>query len=321
MILRVTSAISLNSLPPAPGKLFSLRSQSQDVSLPEEGESAAPGGSGEAGPAVQGQRQKAFSERSCSFSVESRAGMLMEKHGVDHIARRMGADARILAAALSGCGTTQPPTNPPSKALFKELESEEGRGPMLGKLSEEEGPVMDPTPLEEGLGKEEKRMDGEDEMGLKLEEEGDSGGRGDDSLPTLEMKEVEVGADPLSLLVSEHEELASVTSQELPHSLPAVVSRNLADEIEMYMSLRSPLGPKSSSMEFHQGGQGGDSSPDTAPVKQALERRSSLPVPPVKHPGGLSGDSTPKRSPAAVTRSKTFAVMATRSPADRKSVV
>uniref|UniRef100_A0A674C0Q2 DENN/MADD domain containing 4C n=1 Tax=Salmo trutta TaxID=8032 RepID=A0A674C0Q2_SALTR len=309
------------SLPPAPGKLFSLRSQSQDVSLPEEGESAAPGGSGEAGPAIQGQRQKAFSERSCSFSVESRAGMLMEKHGVDHIARRMGADARILAAALSGCGTTQPPTNPPSKALFKELESEEGRGPMLGKLSEEEGPVMDPTPLEEGLGKEEKRMDGEDEMGLKLEEEGDSGGRGDDSLPTLEMKEVEVGADPLSLLVSEHEELASVTSQELPHSLPAVVSRNLADEIEMYMSLRSPLGPKSSSMEFHQGGQGGDSSPDTAPVKQALERRSSLPVPPVKHPGGLSGDSTPKRSPAAVTRSKTFAVMATRSPASSGGVV
>uniref|UniRef100_A0A674C088 DENN/MADD domain containing 4C n=1 Tax=Salmo trutta TaxID=8032 RepID=A0A674C088_SALTR len=271
-----------------------------DVSLPEEGESAAPGGSGEAGPAIQGQRQKAFSERSCSFSVESRAGMLMEKHGVDHIARRMGADARILAAALSGCGTTQPPTNPPSKALFKELESEEGRGPMLGKLSEEEGPVMDPTPLEEGLGKEEKRMDGEDEMGLKLEEEGDSGGRGDDSLPTLEMKEVEVGADPLSLLVSEHEELASVTSQELPHSLPAVVSRNLADEIEMYMSLRSPLGPKSSSMEFHQGGQGGDSSPDTAPV---------------------NGDSTPKRSPAAVTRSKTFAVMATRSPASSGGVV
>uniref|UniRef100_A0A8C7DP28 DENN domain containing 4C n=1 Tax=Oncorhynchus kisutch TaxID=8019 RepID=A0A8C7DP28_ONCKI len=303
-----------SSLPPAPGKLFSLRSQSENVSLPEEGESTAPGGSGEAGPAVQGQgqRQKAFSERSCSFSVESRAGMLMEKNGVDHIARRMGADARILADALSGCGTTQPPTNPPSKALFKELESE-GRCLMLGKLSEEEGPVMDPTPLEEGLGKEEERMDGEDEMGLKLEEEGDSGGRGDSSLPTLEMKEVDVGADPLSLLVSEHEELASVTSQELPHSLPAVVSRNLADEIEMYMSLRSPLGPKSSSMEFQQGGQGGDSSPDTAPVKQALERRSSLPVPPVKHPGGSSGDSTPKRSPAAVTRSKTFAVMATRS--------
>uniref|UniRef100_A0A8C7SAG1 UDENN domain-containing protein n=1 Tax=Oncorhynchus mykiss TaxID=8022 RepID=A0A8C7SAG1_ONCMY len=262
------------------------RSKPKNVSLPEEGESTAPGGSGEAGPAVQGQgqRQKAFSERSCSFSVESRAGMLMEKNGVDHIARRMGADARILADALSGCGTTQPPTNPPSKALFKELESEEGRCPMLGKLSEEEGPVMDPTPLEEGLGKEEERMDGEDEMGLKLEEEGDSGGRGDSSLPTLEMKEVDVGADPLSLLVSEHEELASVTSQELPHSLPAVVSRNLADEIEMYMSLRSPLGPKSSSMEFHQGGQGGDSSPDTAPV-----------------------------NPAAVTRSKTFAVIATRS--------
>uniref|UniRef100_A0A674EKA8 DENN domain containing 4C n=1 Tax=Salmo trutta TaxID=8032 RepID=A0A674EKA8_SALTR len=291
---------------------------SEDISLPVEGKSAAPGGSGVAGPAVQVQRQKAFSERSCSFSAESRAGMLMEKHGVDHIVSRMGADARILAAALSGGGTTPPPTKPlPSaaKALFKdlELESEEGRGPTLGKLSEEEGPVTDPTPLEEGLGKEEKRMKGdrkeaggEDEMGLKLEEEDeerDSGGRGSISLPTLEIKEVQVGADPLSLLVSEHEELASVTSQELPQSLPAVVSRNLADEIEMYMSLRSPLGPKSCSMELHQEGQGGDPSPDAAPVKQPLERRSSLPV------------------PAAVTRSKTFAVKASRSPASSRGVV
>uniref|UniRef100_A0A4W5NXY6 DENN domain containing 4C n=1 Tax=Hucho hucho TaxID=62062 RepID=A0A4W5NXY6_9TELE len=323
-----------SSLPPAPGKLFSLRSQSEDISLPVEGKSAAPGGSGVVGPAVQ--RQKAFSERSCSFSAESRAGMLMEKHGVDHIVCRMGADARILAAALSGGGTTPPPTKPlPSaaKALFKdlELESEEGRGPTLGKLSEEEGPVIDPTPLEEGLGKEEKRMKGdrkeaggEDEMGLKLEEEDeekDSGGRGSISLPTLEIKEVQVGADPLSLLVSEHEELASVTSQELPQSLPAVVSRNLADEIEMYMSLRSPLGPKSCSMELHQEDQGGDPSPDAAPVKQPLERRSSLPVPPVKHPGGSSGDTTPKRSPTAVTRSKTFAVKASRSSASSRGVV
>uniref|UniRef100_A0A8C7HUF5 DENN domain-containing protein 4C n=1 Tax=Oncorhynchus kisutch TaxID=8019 RepID=A0A8C7HUF5_ONCKI len=322
--------------PPPPSQLFSLRSQSEDISLPVEGRSAAPGGSGVAGPAVQVQRQKAFSERSCSFSAESRAGMLMEKHGVDHIVSRMGADARILAAALSGGGTTPPPSKPlPSaaKALFKdlELESEEGRCPTLGKLSEEEGPATDPTPLEEGLGKEEKRMKGdrkeaggEDEMGLKLEEEDeerDSGGRGSISLPTLEIKEVQVGADPLSLLVSEHEELASVTSQELPQSLPAMVSRNLADEIEMYMSLRSPLGPKSCSMELHQEGQGGDPSPDAAPVKQPQERRSSLPVPPVKHPGGSSGDTTPKRSPAAVTRSKTFAVKASRSPASSRGVV
>uniref|UniRef100_A0A8C7HWX3 DENN domain-containing protein 4C n=1 Tax=Oncorhynchus kisutch TaxID=8019 RepID=A0A8C7HWX3_ONCKI len=314
-----------SSLPTAPGKLFSLRSQSEDISLPVEGRSAAPGGSGVAGPAVQVQRQKAFSERSCSFSAESRAGMLMEKHGVDHIVSRMGADARILAAALSGGGTTPPPSKPlPSaaKALFKdlELESEEGRCPTLGKLSEEEGPATDPTPLEEGLGKEEKRMKGdrkeaggEDEMGLKLEEEDeerDSGGRGSISLPTLEIKEVQVGADPLSLLVSEHEELASVTSQELPQSLPAMVSRNLADEIEMYMSLRSPLGPKSCSMELHQEGQGGDPSPDAAPVKQPQERRSSLPVPPVKHPGG-----------STVTRSKTFAVKASRSPASSRGVV
>uniref|UniRef100_A0A8K9Y0E3 UDENN domain-containing protein n=1 Tax=Oncorhynchus mykiss TaxID=8022 RepID=A0A8K9Y0E3_ONCMY len=307
----------------APGKLFSLRSQSEDISLPVEGRSAPPGGSGVAGPAVQVQRQKAFSERSCSFSAESRAGMLMEKHGVDHIVSRMGADARILAAALSGGGTTPPPSKPlPSaaKALFKDLEldSEEGRGPTLGKLSEEEGPVTDPTPLEEGLGKEEKRMKGDRK---EAGGEDEMGGRGSISLPTLEIKEVQVGADPLSLLVSEHEELASVTSQELPQSLPPMVSRNLADEIEMYMSLRSPLGPKSCSMELHQEGQGGDPSPDAAPVKQPQERRSSLPVPPVKHPGGSNGDTTPKRSPAAVTRSKTFAVKASRSPASSRGVV
>uniref|UniRef100_A0A6Q2XQK0 DENN/MADD domain containing 4C n=1 Tax=Esox lucius TaxID=8010 RepID=A0A6Q2XQK0_ESOLU len=287
------------SPPPAPMKLFSLRGQSEGVSLPGRGECAAQGGSEEAGPVVQGQvqRQKTFSERSCSFSAESRAGMLMEKHGVDHIASRMGADARILAAALSGGGSNLSDTKPltgASKSLFRDLEldSNDG-GPMLGTVSEDEGPVM--VPLKEptgvkGLGTEEQAVGGEvveaggqDDMGLKAEEAANSEGR----CTSLEKKEVEMGADPLSLLVSEHEELASVNSQELPQSLPPVVSRKLADEIEMYMNLQSPLGPKSSSMELHQS-QPGDSSPDAAPPKQPMERRSSLPVPPVKHPGGSS---------------------------------
>uniref|UniRef100_A0AAX7T3U9 DENN/MADD domain containing 4C n=1 Tax=Astatotilapia calliptera TaxID=8154 RepID=A0AAX7T3U9_ASTCA len=190
----------------------------------------------------QHQRQKSFSERSCSFSAETRAGMLSEA-GMDHMASRMGADARILAGVLSG-------------------EPEENQD--------------------------------------------DSGVRG----PILERADVEVGADPLSRLVSESEESASVNSQEPPRSVPAVVSRNLAEEIELYMSLKTPLGTKSSSMELQQPQV---DSTDAPQPKQTLERRSSLPVPPVKTPTG-SPSNTPKRSPSTVTRSKTFAVK-TKTPA------
>uniref|UniRef100_A0A3Q3G2P3 DENN/MADD domain containing 4C n=1 Tax=Labrus bergylta TaxID=56723 RepID=A0A3Q3G2P3_9LABR len=56
----------------------------------------------------------------------------------------------------------------------------------------------------------------------------------------------------------------------------------------------------------------GDST-DAPQPKPPLERRSSLPVPPVKTLTGSPGD-TPKRSPNTVTRSKTFAVK-TRTPA------
>lgn len=247
----------------------------------------------------QHQRQKSFSERSCSFSAETRAGMLLEQ-GVDHMASQMGADARILAAALCA------PANSVAKALFKDLEEEpeDDRGLILEKLPEEEAP---------GASEEEKR--GEEEVQLEKRErkhtetlEEDSGLRG----ATLERADVEVGADPLSLLVSKSEESASVTSQETPRSVPAVVSRNLAEEIEMYMSLRSPLGVKSSSMELQQAQSDAADAPQPKPP---LERRSSLPVPPVKT--GSPGD-TPKRSPSAVTRSKTFAVK-TKTPASAAS--
>lgn len=283
------------------------------MTLPEDASQA----SGDAGAQPQQQRQKAFAERSCSFSAESRAGMLLEK-GVDHIASRMGADARILAAALFT--STTPPPNSVSKALFKDLEEEpeDERSLILGKLPEEAGSGTDSPALEEGKGLDEEvkgtELEGE-EVTLEKEdtekqEDDEPGGRG----VTLEREDVKVGADPLSLLVSESEESASVTSQEQPRSLPAVVSRNLAEEIEMYMSLRSPLGSKSSSMELHQGL--GDST-DATPAKQPLERRSSLPVPPAKPPSTSPGD-TPKRSPTTVTRSKTFAVK-TKSPASAKA--
>uniref|UniRef100_A0A667ZL82 DENN domain containing 4C n=1 Tax=Myripristis murdjan TaxID=586833 RepID=A0A667ZL82_9TELE len=230
----------------------------------------------------------------------SRAGMLLEK-GVDHMASQMGADAHILTAFSV---STSPPPNSASKTLFKDLEEEP---------EDEGGLTLTNLPAEEGL---EVNMPKQAEgMGLENEAEGsETGMRG----MTLEREDVEVGADPLSLLVSESEESASVTSQEPPRSLPAVVSRNLAEEIEMYMSLRSPLGAKSSSMELQA------DCTDALPAKQTLERRSSLPVPPVKTPSCSPGD-TPKRSPNTVTRSKTFAVktktlaIATASPGPRSS--
>lgn len=279
------------------GKLFRRQSKTDNVSLPDDDASLA---TGEVANQPQQQRQKSFSERSCSFSAETRAGMLLEK-GVDHMASQMGADARILAAAL--CAGQSPPPNSVSKALFKDLEEEpeDDQGLTLVKLTEEERPGAP----EEGKGGDDEvegaevKMEKRERKHTETQEE-DSGTRG----PALERADVEAGADPLSLLVFESEESASVNSQEPPRSVPAVVSRNLAEEIEMYMSLRSPLGVKSSSMELQQAQ--GDST-DAPQPKLSLERRSSLPVPPVKTPTGSPGD-TPKRSPTTVTRSKTFVV-------------
>lgn len=284
------------------GKLFRRHSKNDNVSLTDDDPSLP-------SPAVahqsQHQRQKSFSERSCSFSAETRAGMLSEA-GMDHMASRMGADARILAGVLSG-GQSPPPNIMP-KPLFKDLEEEpeENEGLRLKKLPEEEDPE---TAEERKTDKEVKGTEVNREKQVRKNtetNEDDSGVRG----PVLERADVEVGADPLSRLVSESEESASVNSQEPPRSVPAVVSRNLAEEIELYMSLKTPLGTKSSSMELQQPQV---DSTDAPQPKQTLERRSSLPVPPVKTPTG-SPSNTPKRSPSTVTRSKTFAVK-TKTPA------
>ncbi|CAN9509517.1 unnamed protein product [Ophioblennius macclurei] len=295
-IVRLSTGSFDGSREKGTGKLFRRLSKNDNVSLCDED---APLLTGDAVNQSQQQRQKAFSERSCSFSAETRAGMLLEK-GVDHMASQMGADARILAAALSG--GKSPPPNSASKALFTDLEEEpeDDQGLTLRKLPDEESPRA----AEEE--KDDEEIKGAELDLLKRERkltettEDDSGARG----APLEREDVEVGADPLSLMVSEKEESASVTSQEPARPVPAVVSRNLAEEIEMYMSLRSPLGTKSSSMELQQAQA---DAPDVPQTKQTLERRSSLPVPPVKTPTGSPGD-TPKRSPHAVTRSKTFAV-------------
>uniref|UniRef100_M4A230 DENN domain containing 4C n=1 Tax=Xiphophorus maculatus TaxID=8083 RepID=M4A230_XIPMA len=297
----------LKCLPPIePGKLFRNLSKTDSVSLPDPDASLAVG---DAPPPSQHQRQKAFLERSCSFSAETRAGMLLEK-GVDHMASQMGADARILAAALSG--TQSPPPHSKSKALFEDLEEESGDDKNPSK-EEAKGEVKDEeTKVKVTEIKKEKRERKQTES-----HEDESGARG----ATLERADVKAGADPLSLMVSENEESASISSQDPPRSVPTVVSRNLAEEIEMYMSLRSPLGSKSSSMELQQGQ--GDA-PDVNQPEKPLERRPSLPVHPVKSAGSSPAD-TPKRSPKTVTRSKTFAVKmktsasATASPAPKSS--
>ncbi|MEQ2203727.1 hypothetical protein XENOCAPTIV_002791 [Xenoophorus captivus] len=291
------------------GKLFRSLSKNDSVSLRDRDDSPE---AVDASHQSQPQRQKAFSERSCSFSAETRAGMLLEK-GVDHMASQMGADARILTAALSGAQS--PPPHGKSKALFEDLEEEAG---------EEKKPSKEEAHRESEESKaEEKKLKVVEVNKEKRERkrteshEEESGVRG----ATLERADVEVGADPLSILVSEHEESASVSSQDPPRSVPTVVSRNLAEEIEMYMSLKSPLGSKSSSMELQQGK---EDSTDGNQSKQLLERRSSLPVPPAKSAGSSPAD-TPKRSPNTITRSKTFAVKTktssstTASPAPKSS--
>lgn len=276
------------------------------MALADEGSSLAAGDA--ANTTQQQQRQKAFSERTCSFSAETRAGMLLEK-GVDHMARQMGADARILAALSE---SQSPLPNSTSKFPFENLEEE----PEEQKSSSHKKPSAETSAgtseQRKGDGKEAKCTRKQTEtLEDKLEVRG----------ATLERAGVQAGADPLSVLVSENEESASVTSQEPQRSVPLVVSRNLAEEIEMYMNLRSPLGAKSSSMEL----QPGDSA-DGAQAPKPLERRSSLPIPPVNTPADSPG-GTPKRSPNTVTRSKTFAVKTkaktpgstTASPAPRPS--
>ncbi|XP_077400017.1 DENN domain-containing protein 4C isoform X3 [Vanacampus margaritifer] len=286
------------------GKLFRRHSKADDVSLPDDDASPK---AGRAADQPHKQRKKAFAQRSRSFSAETRAGMLSEK-GVDHMAGQLGADARILAAALSTGQAANSPAGA-SKALFQDLEEEpeDFQGLVLGTLTAEEEKDVDEY---EGTTEkpERKRSEAnEEESGVRP--------------VNLERADVEVGADPLSLLVSEGQESTSVNSQEPPRSVPPVVSRNLAEEIEMYMSLRSPLGAKSTSMELKQAQ--GDST-DGPQSKPSLERRSSLPAPPPQTPTDSPAD-TPKRSPAAVTRSKTFAaktkppVKRTASPAVRSS--
>ncbi len=90
-------------------KLFIPHKKNEDVSLLVGDGSVIP--VSQLSKAGQQQRMKAFVERSCSFSAESKAGMLQKKGSLELSADHMGADAKILASAFSGSLTPPPFTN------------------------------------------------------------------------------------------------------------------------------------------------------------------------------------------------------------------
>ncbi|KFP16968.1 DENN domain-containing protein 4C [Egretta garzetta] len=266
-------------------------------------------------------RQKLFSERSCSFSSESRAGMLLKKSSLDlhskEIAIMMGADAKILTAALSGAKTS--PSHMNKSHSFESIVDQQVSG-ISGtwscvtesdwELEHRSSPVLE----EPGEGQEhlENGRDGnmttvED---MNLEQSAESKNQKPDSKDAttkrnsfygvgkpIEREDVEVGLDPLSLLATDSAQPRHPAPEE--KLVSPVAARNLADEIESYMNLKNPLGSKFPSMELHKPDGEAEAS---GTLGHSQERRSSLPLDPVL-PSPKSYEN--RRSPS-VSRSKTF---------------
>ncbi|KAM8941517.1 DENN domain-containing protein 4C isoform 6-T6 [Lycaon pictus] len=271
-------------------------------------------------------RQKHFPERSCSFSSESRAGMLLKKSSLDlnssEVAIMMGADAKILTAAL-----TCPKTYPLQVASTHSFDSvschlvdtrtrmsestwdSEHRSSVLEML-EESQETLEPV-VDDSVAKTTMKKDACDSLqndsnsnqprDLKVGSKDVINKRSSlyGVVKAVEREDVETGLDPLSLLATE------CTGEKTPDSedkvSSPVIARNLADEIESYMNLKSPLGSKSSSMELH--GEGSRESGTTITFTHPLERRSSLPLEP--GPAAEEYPESEKSSPAE-SRSKAF---------------
>ncbi|KAM4053057.1 DENN domain-containing protein 4C isoform 2-T2 [Anomaloglossus baeobatrachus] len=259
-------------------------------------------------------RQKMFAERSCSFSADSRAGM-MKKGSLEmsnEIAMKMGADAKILTAALSKT-SPHPQTN-------KEFSFEDTDRPAPSPKSE--GQTTDParqvmqTPLnvlaleifdplttvkEETTSESLKCIsdtETKDPLTLSVNDTDEPNKRNSSyGLPkVVEREGVEKGHDPLSLLASSSVEDVPPPTEE--KAISPVVARNLADEIESYMNLKSPLGSKSSSMELKSNDPPRESD---NPSQVTAERRSSLPADSIP-PSNVQGENQKN----SVSRSKTF---------------
>ncbi|NWW24630.1 DEN4C protein, partial [Falcunculus frontatus] len=266
-------------------------------------------------------RQKLCSERSCSFSSESKAGMLLKKGSLDlhskEIAIMMGADAKILTAALSGAKTS--PCHM-SKSHSFENTADQQVSDISGTWSSVNESDWDlehrslPVLEEPGEGQEhlENGRDGnittvED---MNLERSAESKNLKPESkdatakrnsfygvVKAIEREDVEVGLDPLSLLATDSVQPDYPEPEE--KLVSPVAARNLADEIESYMNLKNPLGSKFPSMELHK--------PDKEAEVSGLlghsqERRSSLPLDPIlPSPKCYENQKSP-----SVSRSKTF---------------
>lgn len=269
---------------------------------------------------------KLFSERSCSFSTESRAGMLLKKSSLDlnssEVAIMMGADAKILTAALSG--TKPSPSHISKSQSFDNLsgdqhhsgsdasgtsenenawETEYWSPPFLEQL--EEGHEQFENGHENSAPKDKdisfKHLNASQSRTSQTELKATVNKRNSlyGIVKPVEREDVQVGLDPLSLLATETAEPKSSEPEE--KMMSPIIARNLADEIESYMNLKSPLGSKSFSMELHKK----ESSQDEASPSSCspLDRRSSLPLDSVPPPPEVQNVTC--KSPA-VSRSKTF---------------
>ncbi|XP_038626145.1 DENN domain-containing protein 4C isoform X2 [Tachyglossus aculeatus] len=309
-IVKVPSGIfdgRKNSFGGSSGPLFSAPESGEEAAFATAGDPQ--GAAGEKGA----KRQKHFSERSRSFSTESRAGMLLKKGSLDlnssEMAMMMGADAKILTAALSHAkppslhgrrtqGLDSPGGPHPADGVW---EAEYRASPALEMLEEgHEHPdagADDGAPEPSGAPRDQRRP------GDPKAESRDWGTKRNSLYGVarpVEREDVETGLDPLSLLA---EDVEAKSPEPEEKALSPTVARNLADEIESYMNLKSPLGSKSSSMELHRRDGGGPPAAAGAPIRP-LERRSSLPLDPgpgdrekAERPRGPSPASGPKAFP------------------------
>nr|XP_031305505.1 DENN domain-containing protein 4C isoform X3 [Camelus dromedarius] len=298
--------------------LFSTQDPTEDVVFSEITSLKKNGDRGE-------KRQKHFPERSCSFSSESRAGMLLKKSSLDlnssEVAMMMGADAKILTAAL-----TSPKASPPHAVRTHSFESagchladtrtcvsestrdSEHRSSTVLEMLEETQELVEPV-VDENVAKTSVTDDTYDGLQHDSSQSRDLKAGCKDLVnkrsslygvaKAVEREDVETGLDPLSLLATES--IGEKTPDSEDKLFSPVIARNLADEIESYMNLKSPLGSKSSSMELH--GEGNREPGTTTALIHPLERRSSLPL---DHgPPAQESPESEKSSPA-VSRSKTF---------------
>ncbi|XP_067839418.1 DENN domain-containing protein 4C isoform X2 [Heptranchias perlo] len=267
------------------------------------------------------QRQKLWAERSCSFSADTRTNMLLKKGSLEtdsnEIAEMMGADARILAAAL--CNAKVLSSKIKTSSSLDHSVDQTGQCQGDGRITFDKYSGVSENRDSSKLEASDKHLDTEtaaitqNTEFVQIEPDAflgiDEGNEVEDpmqkrtsvhpAIKPVEREDVKIGFDPLSLLASETEKKNPSNVEE--KNVPQIVSRKLADEIEMYMNLKSPLGGKSASMELHKTENEGKPSGDNDSVHcHAQERRSSLPsshVPP----------ENVQTTSISVSRSKTFA--------------